>query len=222
MKVLIIEDEKSVVESLALAFKKENYEVISALDGREGKEKFISEKPDIVILDLMLPEIRGEELCRFIKSHSDTPIIVISAKDSEIDKVLALELGADDYLVKPFSIRELIIRMKKRLESTKKDKTDSHKKLYELGPFYLDEEKYEFKLENKLIELTPKEFSIMKMLLSKPKRVWTRRELTNQIWGYDYVSLKSIDVYIKRLREKLGRYGDLIKTVRGVGYKLEV
>ncbi len=222
MKVLIIEDEKSVVDSLTLAFKKENYEVVSALDGEKGKEIFNKEKPDIVILDLMLPGIKGEELCRFIKDKSNTPIIVISAKDSEIDKVLALELGADDYLVKPFSIRELLVRMKKRLEHAQKEISSAAKKVYQIGPFFLDEEKHEFKVENKPVELTPKEFSIMKMLLSQPKRVWTRNELTNQIWGYDYVSLKSIDVYIKKLREKLGEYGNLIKAIRGVGYKLEV
>lgn len=222
MKVLIIEDEKSVVESLTLALEKENYEVISAFDGKEGKEKFIKEKPDIVVLDLMLPEIKGEDICRFIKSQSDTPIIVISAKDSEVDKVLALELGADDYLVKPFSIRELLVRMKKRLEQVKKDIPQTARKVYQIGPFFLDEEKYEFKIENKPVELTPKEFMIAKMLLSQPRRVWTRNELTNQIWGYDYVSLKSIDVYIKRLREKLGKHGSTIKTIRGIGYKLEV
>lgn len=222
MKVLIIEDEKSVVDSLTLAFKKENYEVVSALDGEKGKEIFNKEKPDIVILDLMLPGIKGEELCRFIKEKSNTPIIVVSAKDSEIDKVLALELGADDYLVKPFSIRELLVRMKKRLEHAKKEIFSTARNVYQVGPFFLDEEKHEFKVENKPVELTPKEFSIMKMLLSQPKRVWTRNELTNQIWGYDYVSLKSIDVYIKKLREKLGKYGNLIKAIRGVGYKLEV
>lgn len=221
-KVLIIEDEKSVVDSLTLAFKRENYEVSFAFDGKEGKAKFLEEKPDVVILDLMLPGIKGEELCRFIKSQSDTPIIVISAKDSEIDRVVALELGADDYLIKPFSIRELLIRTEKRLKRFEGERSKPYEKSHRVGPFWLNKETYEFKIGNEVVNLTPKEFKMMEMFMKRPKRVWSRDELTNSIWGHEYVSSKNIDVYVKRLREKLGRYGELIKTVRGIGYKLEV
>ncbi len=221
-KVLIIEDEKSVIDSLILAFRQEDYEVSFVLDGKEGKAKFLEEKPDIVILDLMLPEVRGEELCRFIKNRSDTPIIVISAKDSEIDRVVALELGADDYLTKPFSIRELLIRTKKRLKKFREEKQKLFEEPYRVGPFFLDKERHDFKVEDKVIELTPKEFKIMELFLKRPKRVWTRGELTEAVWGHDYVSSKNIDVYIKRLREKLSKHGGAIKTVRGIGYKLEV
>ncbi len=221
-KVLIIEDEKTVVDSLVLAFKQENYEVSFALDGENGKKKFLEEKPDVVILDLMLPEVRGEDVCRFIRENSDIPIIVISAKDSEIDRVVALELGADDYLTKPFSIRELLIRTKKRLKESKKEKQETIEKPYELGPFFLDRARHEFRLEGEVVELTPREFKMMEVFLKRPTRVWTREELTEIIWGHDYVYLKSIDVYIKRLRGKLGRYANAIKTIRGIGYKLEV
>ncbi len=222
VKVLIIEDDQSIVDSLTHAFKQEGYEPTYALDGKTGKQKFLEEQPDLIVLDLMLPGIKGEEICRFIRSQSEIPIIVISAKDSEVDRVVALELGADDYLTKPFSIRELLIRADKRLRKAATKSFETTGEIYQVGPFTLDTEEHKFKLDGVIIELTPKEFAIMQLFLKRPKRVWTRENLTNAVWEHENVSSKNVDVYVKRLREKLGKFGSAIKTIRGIGYKLEV
>lgn len=222
-KILIIEDERSLADSLSYAFKKEGFEVVMAADGDEGLSQFQSKSPDLVILDLMLPGLSGEDICREIRKAGDIPILVLSAKDTETDKVVALELGANDYVTKPFSLREVIARVRGLLRRGAKAAPAEELPELLVGSLTLDIRSHQAMRDGQLLALTPKEFDLLALFLRNPGQVLTPHLILERVWGYDYFgSDKTVNVYIKKLREKIGDDGSLIKNVRGVGYRLEV
>ena len=218
-KVYIIEDDEDINELLVYNLKKENFEVRSFLNGKEGLEAIKKDKPDIVILDIMLPDIDGIEICKTLKSsdeYSNIPIIMLTAKSTEIDKVVGLELGADDYITKPFSFRELIARIKAVLRRYNRNKNEE---LKEKG-FTINKETLKLIIDDREIPLTLTEYKLLGYLIKNKNKLLTRESILNTVWGnkqYDVYD-RTIDVHIKKLREKLGKYGKNIKTVRGLGY----
>jgi two-component system response regulator RegX3 len=222
-KVLVVEDEPSLVEALEFGLAEEGFEVVAANDGESSLTLFDRERPDIVLLDLMLPELSGTEVCKRIRTRSTTPIIMLTARDSEVDKVVGLEVGADDYVTKPFSMRELIARVKAVLRRTGEDHGDTDTKAVEVSGVRVDPERYEVSVRGQTVELPPKEFALLELLIRNAGRVLTREVLIDRIWGVDYVGdTKTLDVHIKRLRGRIEQdphEPQLIQTVRGVGYK---
>jgi len=224
--IAIVDDEEDIVELVSHHLKREGFKVKEFYNGRDFLSYIESVTPDLTVLDIMLPGIDGLEICRILKSRNRTasiPIIMLTAKATEADVVVGLELGADDYMVKPFSPRELVARVKSILRrvATKEDE----KRLIKLGPLSIDTEKFEALVDGKKIELTTTEFKILEVLAEGRGRVFTRDQLLKKkrLWGDDkLVYDRTIDVHIKNLREKLGKAGDLIKTIRGIGYKLEI
>jgi len=220
--IAVIDDELDILELVSLHLTKASFKVKGFLNA-ESFFKFLSSKiPDLIILDLMLPDADGIEICKYLKSNqnfSSIPIIMLTARADEADKVLGLELGADDYVTKPFSPRELVARVKAVL---RRKTQDSGKKI-KIGEILLiDLNKFEVFVENKKIDLTPTEFRILKILASKKGWVFTRDQILDHLWGYEKAVLdRTIDVHIKNLREKLGEAAKFIKNVRGVGYKIE-
>ena len=223
-KILIADDDKNIIELLRLYIEKEGYTAVTASNGSEAINSFNREKPDLVILDVMMPEADGWQVCKEIRKSSDTPIIMLPAKGETFDKVLGLELGADDYMVKPFETKELMARIKavlRRYET--KDKTVNEEISYENLSVNLAN--YELKLNGKIIEIPPKELELLHFLASNPNRVFTREQLLEEVWGFDYFGdSRTVEVHIKRLREKLENVEGnwTLKTVWGVGYKFEV
>lgn len=224
-KVLIIDDERPIVEILKFNLLKENYEIMEAYDGEEGLLKAMSFHPDLILLDVMLPKMDGFSVCRELRSKMSVPIIMLTARDEEVDKVLGLELGADDYITKPFSIRELLARIKANLRRIASDTqmTNSEKgKLILMGDIAIDEERYEVKKCGNIIELTLREYELIKFLAISPEKVFSRETLLEKVWGYEYYGdVRTVDVTIRRLREKVENDpGDpkYIMTKRGVGY----
>jgi len=221
--IAIVDDEPDILELISYHLKKERFEVREFRDG-EGLLSFIETMlPDLVILDLMLPGMDGLEVCRVLRGNrrtSSVPIIMLTAKGSEADKVVGLELGADDYVVKPFSPRELVARVKAVLRRAKvEEKGES----LVIGDLAIDTNRFEVRFKGRRIDLTPTEFRILAILAERPGWVFTRNQLLDELWQEDKVVLdRTIDVHIRHLREKLGEGGRLIKTVRGIGYKLEV
>ena len=224
-KVLVIEDEESFREALDFMLSKEGYSVELASTGAEGISKFDKVRPDIVLLDLMLPEVSGTEVCKHIRTRGNTPVIMLTAKDTEIDKVVGLELGADDYVTKPFSTRELLARIKAVLRrgSEVSDALDSQ--VIEIGRIKVDSEKHEVLVDGKTVSLPLKEFELLEFLILNAGRVLTRGQLMDRIWGSNYVGDgKTLDVHIKRLRSKIEAdpvNPTLITTIRGLGYRYE-
>jgi two-component system response regulator RegX3 len=224
-RVLVVEDEDSFSEAIAFMLRKEGFEVAIATDGNAALVEFHQNGADIVLLDLMLPGLSGTEVCREIRKTSKVPVIMVTAKDSEIDKVVGLELGADDYVTKPFSSRELIARIKAVLRRTS-EATEDSSDVIELGRIRIDVERHSVSVAGEVIKLPLKEFDLLLMLMRNAGRVLTRGQLIDRIWGSDYVGdTKTLDVHVKRLRAKL----ELdpanpvnILTVRGLGYKFEV
>ncbi len=222
-KILIIEDERALADSLSYAFKKEGFDVMAAADGDDGLKLFQSKDPDLVILDLMLPGLSGEDICREIRKAGDTPILVLSAKDTETDKVVALELGADDYVTKPFSLREVIARVRGLIRRGAKTPPPEDAVDLSIGPLTINTRSHQATHNGRTLTLTPKEFDLLGLFMRNPGQVLTPHIILERVWGYDYFgSDKTVNVYIKKLREKIGDDGTLIKNVRGVGYKLEV
>lgn len=223
-KVLIVDDDKNIVELIKINFESEGFDTAVAYNGRKAVDKFNSEKPGIVIMDVMMPEMDGREACKAIRKTSDTPIIMLTAKGETIDKILGLELGADDYMVKPFDPKELIARAKavlRRTESRREPDTTA----LEYENLSINISNYELKINGSIIEVPPKELELLHFLASNPNRVFTREQLLEKVWGFDYYGdSRTVDVHIKRLREKLeGVDGNWqLKTVWGVGYKFEV
>lgn len=228
-KILVVDDEESLVRLISYNLSKEGFTILTALDGIEAWQMIQSESPDLIVLDLMLPGKDGLEICRDLrKENLDTPIIMLTAKDEEIDKVLGLELGADDYMTKPFSVRELIARVKAILRRrTQNSSPENGTQIKELsvGRFTIKAEKYEIYLNGNLLDLTLKEYELLEVLLRNKDRVLKREYLLQLLWDYaDGVNTRVLDVHISKLREKIEvepknpRY---IKTVRGVGYKFE-
>jgi two-component system alkaline phosphatase synthesis response regulator PhoP len=223
-KILIVDDEKNIVELIKFHLKKENYKVIEAYKGKDALDLYRKEKPDLIILDVMLPDMGGFEVCKTIRKESRVPIIMLTAKGEEIDKILGFELGADDYITKPFSPRELLARIKAVLKRTRTSNIDTHQ--IQVGPFKINVNKREIYKNDVLLELKPKEFDLLKLFITNPGRVFTRQYLLEQIWGYDYLGdTRTVDVHIRRLRQKIednNKNATYIKTVHGVGYKFVV
>ncbi len=222
-KILIIDDEKDIIELLRYNLNKEGYKVISASDGESGLKLAKKETPDGIILDLMLPGIDGLEVCRAIKNDdriSNIPIIMLTAKGEETDIIVGLELGADDYITKPFSIRQLLARLKaviRRAHHISKS-TD----IIKIGNLLIDAAKFEVSLNGKQLKLTSTELYLLKYLAENPGRVFSRDQLLDKIWGENsFIIDRAVDVHIRRLRKKLGKVSELITTVRGVGYKFK-
>jgi len=217
-RVLVIDDDKHICKILKDYFEFDNFEVILATDGKEGLEKFEREKPDIVILDIMLPVIDGWTVCQKIRSLNNIPIIMLSAKTEEIDRIKGLELGADDYVLKPFSPKELVLRAKTVLR-----RINEKKDIVKFPHLVINKTTRQVKVNGKEVELTPKEFDLLWTLVSSVKKVFTRDKLLETVWGYNYFGdIRTVDTHIKSLRNKLGNPRSYIKTVWGVGYKFEV
>lgn len=226
-KILVVEDEKSFSEPLAFLLGKEGYEVVVAADGNEALAKFDKGGADLVLLDLMLPGMSGTEVCRQIRTSSNVPIIMLTAKDDEVDKVVGLELGADDYVTKPYSARELLARVRAVLRRGADTGADLDAgPLVQVGEIKLDVDRHIVTFKGENIALPLKEFELLEFLMRNAGRVLTRIQIIDRIWGNDYVGdTKTLDVHIKRLRSKLEKdpaNPELIQTVRGLGYKMEV
>lgn len=223
MKVVIIEDEQDLAELLAFNLGKEGWQTLVALDGRSGFELVTAELPDMVILDLMLPEMSGTEVCRLLRKQESTaaiPIIMVTAKGEEIDRVVGFEVGADDYLVKPFSSRELLLRMKAILRRTAPE-AKSENSLH-LGSLSIEPSRHRVSVDDEEITLTSTEYKLLLVLAERPGRVQSRERLLQDVWGYSSeADTRTVDTHITRLRAKLGAAGEMIHTVRGFGYKLE-
>ena len=227
LSVLVIEDEESFIEALVVGLRREGFVVTVARDGVEGLEMFERSRPDLILLDLWLPKKSGIDVCREIRSHSRIPIIMVTAKSSEVDTVVGLEVGADDYVTKPFRLRELVARMRAvmRRSGGPDDSLPSGETL-EIDGLILDPERHEVHLDGELVPLPLKEFELLEMLMGNAGRVLTRETLIDRIWGPNYVGdTKTLDVHIKRLRAKVERdpsKPSRITTVRGLGYKFEM
>lgn len=223
-RVLIVEDEPGLAESVRYALESEGFEVTVAATGLNGLEVARTSGPDLVLLDLMLPEMSGLDVCRQIRASSDVPIIMLTAKDSEADKVTGLELGADDYMTKPFSMRELIARVRAHLRrASKTGLLAESNEVLRGGPIELDIDAHVARVDGKEVELRPKEFELLESLMRRKNRLAARHTLIDEVWGPSYFGdTKTLDVHIKRLREKLeadSSNPEHIVTVRGLGYK---
>ena len=215
-KILIVDDDNNIAELIALYLTKECFETKIVNDGEEALKEFVSFRPDLIILDLMLPGIDGYQVCREIRHTSDVPIIMLSAKGETFDKVLGLELGADDYITKPFGIMELISRVKALL---RRSAYVEEKKFLTLGSVFMDDEKHAVYVNDQVCELTYKEYELLKLLMSNAGIVTARDTIMERIWGIDFEGeSRTLDMHIKTLRKKLGEAGSMIKTVRNVGY----
>jgi two-component system, OmpR family, phosphate regulon response regulator PhoB len=222
--ILIIEDERDLAELLAFNLEQEGYRTVIALDGVEGLECVIRLLPDLVLLDLMLPGMLGTEICKSLKKNEPTshiPVIMLTAKGEEIDKVVGFELGVEDYVVKPFSTRELLLRVKAVLRRTATEVVESP--VIKVGPIIIDAERHLVAVHGEEITFTTTEFNLLHILVKRIGRVQSRDVLLRDVWGYNFVEdTRTVDTHVTRLRTKMGEAGELIKTVRGFGYKLEV
>ena len=224
-KIMVADDDKNIVELLRLYLEKEDFAVITANDGEEALGKFTLEAPDIVLLDIMMPKLDGWQVLREIRKKSNVPIIMITAKGETFDKVLGLELGADDYVVKPFDSKEIVARIKAVLRRTGKTGGGTDTKEVSYDKLVVNMTKYELKVDGKVVDTPPKELELLFHLAGNPNRVYTRDQLLDEVWGFEYYGdSRTVDVHIKRLREKLENVSDkwTLKTVWGVGYKFEV
>ncbi len=223
-RILLVEDEESLSDPLSYLLGKEGYEVIVAGDGTQALEVFDKTGADLVLLDLMLPGLPGTDVCRRIRANSSVPIIMLTAKDSEIDKVVGLELGADDYVTKPYSSRELLARIKAVLRRRSEPEVEISATL-EVGPVRMDIERHVVTVRSELVSMPLKEFELLEILLRNAGRVLTRMQLIDRVWGSDYVGdTKTLDVHVKRLRSKIEinpALPQLLTTVRGLGYKFD-
>ena len=221
-KILIIEDEPDIRKTLEYNISREGYEVISASSLSEGREKLESASFSLLLLDLMLPDGSGLDLCRELKqdkSLSSMPVIILTAKDDEVDKVVGFELGADDYVTKPFSVRELILRVKAVLKRGE-IKSDNMEVQRQFGELKIDVDSHEVFVNDEQVSLTALEFKLLRQLVDRRGRVQSRDQLLSDVWGYSSdVTTRTVDTHIKRLREKLGGMGKYVQTIRGVGYK---
>ncbi len=224
-RVLVVEDEESFSDALSFMLRREGYEVGVAADGASALEEFDRHGADLVLLDLMLPGISGTEVCRTLRQHSTVPIIMVTAKDGEVDKVVGLELGADDYVTKPFSSRELVARIRAVLRR-RGEPEEMLPGILEAGPVRIDVDRHVVAVRGHSVTMPLKEFDLLELLVRNAGRVLTRGQIIDRVWGSDYVGdTKTLDVHIKRLRAKVEedpREPRLILTVRGLGYKYEV
>ena len=224
-KILIVDDDVNICELLRLYLEKEGYDTVIANDGSEAVKLALKETPDLILLDIMLPSLDGWQVCREIRKKSEVPIIMLTAKGETFDKILGLELGADDYVTKPFDTKEVVARIKAVLRrSTENEKTDRQEEV-RYDKLIINLTNYELVVDGKPIDTPPKELELIYHLASNPNRVYTRDQLLDEVWGFDYYGdSRTVDVHVKRLREKLEDVSDKwsLKTVWGVGYKFEV
>ncbi len=222
-KILVVDDERSIVDLLRMELEFEGYQVESAGDGEEAIEKARSYEPDLMILDIMLPKKNGYDVCKEVLTFLDIPIILLTAKTDTIDKVLGLELGADDYLTKPFDNRELLARVKARLRRAKKTpKAEEKAEKLVNGPLTIIPDERMVELNGEEVHLTPKEFDLLYLLTQHPEQVFPRETLLEKIWGYDYYGdTRTVDMHVQRIRRKIDKSPNkLIQTVFGIGYKM--
>jgi len=230
LRILIAEDEESFIDALTVGLTREGFAIEVARDGLQALEMFESRHPDLILLYLMLPKMSGIDVCRTIRSRSDVPIIMVTAKATEIDTVVGLEVGADDYVVKPFRLRELVARIRAVLRRTTNSSTsptsESSGDILQVGEVRLDPKRHEVTVGSKIIKMPLKEFELLEILLRNAGNVLTRDMLIERVWGDDYVGdTKTLDVHIKRLRARIERdpsHPRLITTIRGLGYRLEL
>jgi two-component system phosphate regulon response regulator PhoB len=221
--ILVVEDEKDLAELLAYNLEQEGFRTFTALDGLSGLDKATELLPDLIVLDLMLPGMSGTEICKSLKRNPKTasiPVIVLTAKGEEIDRVIGFEIGADDYVVKPFSTRELLLRVKAVLRRFQPEQAGSG--IIRIGPLALDTGRHVVTVDGEEASLTSMEFKLLLTLAERTGRLQSRELLLKDVWGYSYAGdTRTVDTHITRLRTKLGEAGDMIKTVRGFGYKIE-
>ncbi len=233
-KILIVDDEQAIIDVLVYNLKKEGYETLEATDGLTAVNMALEEKPDLMLLDIMLPKLDGLSVCKRVKNYLNIPILMLTAKDAEIDKIVGLELGADDYITKPFSVRELVARVKANLrkneinsvkvneeENGNENNTKNENKI-KVNDLQLDLDRFEVKVRGEIIDLTLREFEVLKFLAGQPGQVVTRETLLEKVWGYEYYGdIRTVDVTVRRIREKIEKDTSTPKiliTKRGVGY----
>lgn len=222
-KILVVDDDKNICELLRLYIEKEDFKVAIANDGQQAVDMFQSEQPDLVLLDIMLPKLDGWQVCREIRKTSDCPIIMLTAKGEVFDKILGLELGADDYVVKPFEAKEVVARIRAVLRRSGAQETDNIKSV-SYDKLSINLTNYELKVDGKVVDTPPKELELLYHLASNPNKVYTRDQLLDQVWGFEYYGdSRTVDVHVKRIREKIDGVSDKweLRTVWGVGYKFE-
>ena len=223
--VLIVEDDRNIAELLQLYLEKEGYAVTIANDGGQGLEKFRAIKPDLVLLDVMMPVMDGWAVCNAIRAEAQTPIIMLTAKSETSDKVQGLKAGADDYITKPFEMREVLARIEAVLRRTTGVSAEKKSRRLVFDKLIIDMDAFELTVDGKKVDTPPKEMELLYFLASSPNRVYTRNQLLDEVWGFDYFGdSRTVDVHVKRLREKLEDVSEQwsLKTVWGVGYKFEV
>ena len=224
-KILIVDDDKNICELLRLYLEKEGYAVTQAYDGEAAFEAFEREKPNLVLLDVMMPKMDGWEVCRKIREKGNTPVIMLTAKGETFDKVLGLELGADDYVVKPFDSKEVVARIKAVLRRVNESAAEDTTRVLRFDGLTINLANYEVKINDKQVPFTPKEVEILYLLASHPGQVFDREQILSRVWGYDYFGdTRAVDTQIKRIRQKFPEdaKGFGIRTIYGVGYKFEV
>jgi two-component system, OmpR family, response regulator RegX3 len=223
-RILVVDDEPALVDTVAYALRREGFEVDTAVDGVEALEIARSRPYDVLILDLLLPGVSGLEVCRTLRSESDLPILMLTARDAEVDRVLGLELGADDYVTKPFSVAELVSRVRAILRRRELDRTPASGAVIRAGSLELDLVRHRVRVDGREVEITPSELTILSLLAAKPERVFSRREIMQHLWNSTYVGdERACDIHVSNLRRKIERDPSLperLVTVRAVGYKL--
>jgi two-component system phosphate regulon response regulator PhoB len=225
MKILIIEDDRDIAELVEYNLKEERFQVEVCANGQKGLAKAQKNPPDLIVLDLMLPDLGGIEICKALKQDSklrSIPVLMLTAKGEEVDRIVGFEVGAEDYITKPFSPRELVLRVKAVLKRTQsKDAMPGHRPAT-FGKLHIDPDKFEVKVGDQPVKLTALEFKLLNYLLEVKGRVATRDTLLDRVWGYDSdLNTRTVDTHIKRLREKLGEVGNYIETIRGLGYRFK-
>jgi DNA-binding response OmpR family regulator len=219
-RILVVDDERPMVEALRFALEREGYRVIEAYDGASALERGLQEPLDLVILDVMLPEMSGFEVCRLLRRERDIPILLLTARTDEADRVVGLDLGADDYIPKPFSMRELLARVRAALRRYRRTSSES----VQVGDLVLDPRRHEIRSGDRVLALAPKEYELLALFMRNPGAVLSRDQLIERVWGYDYTGdERTVDVHVSWLRRKLREVGSRVQllAVRGVGYRLE-